>query len=406
VRGEKAAENTTRGDTLSPLTSDLSPGYNITALRAEEFPWTQDTIYLNNASIGPLPERTRLVLEAFNRKRAAPFQLPDRDIFTMMAESRRLAAELLGAVPEEIALTINTGFGLSLAARALPLRQGDIVLTSDREFPANVYPWMMLKDIGVTLELAPTTPEGWPDEDYLLSRLRDPRVRVLAVSLVQFSNGYTVDLARLSAATRATGTYLVVDAIQGVGQIPVDLRKTPVDVLSCGAQKWLLSPWGSGFVYVRRELIRELRPSVTGWMAFEGTEDFTRLTQYNDTLRGDARRFELITLPYQDFAGMNASLGLLLSLGIPRIREHLQTLHAPVLAWAARSGARVTSPAGERGSGILCVAPANVGEAFRALKAAHIISSMREGAIRLSPHAYSTLDEMERVVEALEESQE
>ena len=379
-----------------------SAPFDVASLRAQEFPWTRETIYLNNASIGPLPERTRLVLEAFNRKRAAPFQLPDREIFTMMAESRRLAAELIGAVPEEIALTINTGFGLSLAARALPLRQGDIVLTSDREFPANVYPWMMLKDIGVTLELAPTTPEGWPDEDYLLERVRDPRVRVLAVSLVQFSNGYTVDLARLSAATRAVGTYLVVDAIQGVGQIPVDLRRTPVDILSCGAQKWLLSPWGSGFVYVRRELIQELRPAITGWMAFEGTEDFTRLTQYNDTLRGDARRFELITLPYQDFAGMNASLGLLLALGIPRITKHLQTLHAPVLAWAARSGARVTSPPAERGSGILCVAPANVGAAFRALKAAHVVSSMREGAIRLSPHAYNTLEEMEQVVEALE----
>jgi cysteine desulfurase / selenocysteine lyase len=386
--------------------SNLSPGYDVAELRRTEFPWTTDTIYLNNASIGPLPERTRLVLEAFNRKRAAPFRLPDRDIFSSMAESRRLAAELVGAAPEEIALSINTGFGLSLAARALPLEEGDIVLASDREFPANVYPWMLLKDIGVTLELASTTAEGWPDEEYLLERIRDPRVRVLTVSLVQFSNGYTVDLARLSAATRATGTYLVVDAIQGIGQIPLDLRRTPVDVLSCGAQKWLLSPWGSGFVYVRRELIRELRPSVTGWMAFEGTDDFTRLTQYNDTLRGDARRFELITLPYQDFAGMNASLGLLLSLGIARIREHLQSLHEPVLAWAARSGATVVSPRGERGSGILCVAPANVGQAFRALKGAHIISSMREGAIRLSPHAYNTLDEMERVVEALEESQQ
>jgi cysteine desulfurase / selenocysteine lyase len=408
VRGESGKAPTAKHEAggLSPLTSDLLPGYDVAALRAEEFPWTRDTVYLNNASIGPLPERTRLVLEDFNRKRAAPFKLPDRDIFNSMAESRRLAAELLGVVPEEIALSINTGFGLSLAARALPLQEGDIVLASDREFPANVYPWMMLKDIGVTLELAPTTSEGWPDEGYLLDRIRDPRVRVLAVSLVQFSNGYTVDLARLSAATRATGTYLVVDAIQGVGQIPLDLRKTPVDVLSCGAQKWLLSPWGSGFVYVRRDLIRELRPSITGWMAFEGTDDFTRLTQYNDTLRGDARRFELITLPYQDFAGMNASLGLLLSLGIPRIRNHLQMLHAPVLAWAARSGARVTSPAGDRGSGILCVAPANVGQAFRALKGAHIVSSMREGAIRLSPHAYNTLDEMERVVEALEESEE
>jgi cysteine desulfurase / selenocysteine lyase len=402
VRGEKGEAPAGKGvEALSPLTSDLSPGYDVAALRAEEFPWTRDTVYLNNASIGPLPERTRLVLEGFNRKRAAPFQLPDRDIFNSMAESRRLAAELLGVVPEEIALSINTGFGLSLAARALPLQQGDIVLASDREFPANVYPWMMLKDIGVTLELAPTTSEGWPDEDYLVERLRDPRVRVLAVSLVQFSNGYTVDLARLSAATRATGTYLVVDAIQGVGQIPLDLRRTPVDVLSCGAQKWLLSPWGSGFVYVRRELIRELRPSITGWMAFEGTDDFTRLTQYNDTLRGDARRFELITLPYQDFAGMNASLGLLLGLGIARISQHLKALHAPVLDWAARSGAQVVSPTDEHGSGILCVAPRDLGGAFRALKAAHIVSSLREGAIRLSPHAYNSVEEMERVVEVL-----
>jgi cysteine desulfurase / selenocysteine lyase len=406
LRGEKGEVESGGSDiaALSPLTSDHSPGYDLAELRRTEFPWTDETTYLNNASIGPLPERTRKTLEEFNRRRSAPFQLPDREIFASMAESRRLAAQLVGAQPEEIALSINTGFGLSLAARALPLRSGDIVLASDREFPANVYPWMLLKDIGVTLELAPTTPEGWPDESRLLDRLRDPRVRVLAVSLVQFSNGYMVDLPRLSAATRASGTYLVVDASQGVGQIALDLRKTPVDVLACGAQKWLLSPWGSGFVYVRRDLIRELNPSVTGWMAFEGTDDFTRLTEYNDTLRGDARRFELITLPYQDFAGMNASLALLLELGIANISRHLRTLHEPVLAWAASAGARVASPQDERGSGILCVAPRDVGAAFRGLRAAGIVCSLREGAIRLSPHAYNTVEDMQRVVQALEQS--
>lgn len=385
------------------MSSDLLPGYDLVQLRQTEFPWTETTVYLNHASVGPLPERTRMALDAFNLKRAAPFQLPDRELMQTLAESRRLASQLIGAQPEEIALTINTGFGLSLAARALPLRAGDIVLASDREFPANVYPWMLLKELGVTLELAPTTPQGWPDEEYLLERLLDPRVRVLSVSLVQFSNGYTVDLARLSAATRASGAYLVVDAIQGVGQIPVDIRSTPVDLLACGAQKWLLSPWGSGFVYVRRELVRELKPTITGWMAYEGTDDFSRLTQYNDTLRGDARRFELITLPYQDFAGMNASLGLLLNLGIPNIENHLRALQEPVVAWAARSGARVVSPTGRRGSGILCVAPPNVGDAFRALKAAHIVCSLREGAIRISPHAYNTREEMEQVVEVLEQ---
>jgi cysteine desulfurase/selenocysteine lyase len=233
--------------------------------------------------------------------------------------------------------------------------------------------------------------------------MADPKVRVLAVSLVQFSNGYRVDLARLSAVARSTGTYLVVDAIQGLGQVPVDVGATPVDVLACGAQKWLLSPWGSGFVYVRRDLIRELRPAITGWMAFEGTDDFTRLTQYNDTLRGDARRFELITLPYQDFAGMNASLRLLLDLGIAQIRDHLRMLQQPVVEWARRHAVRIVSPGGEHGSGILCFAPPDVGRSFRSLKAGHVVCSLREGAIRLSPHAYNTQDEMQRVVEILEE---
>ena len=383
------------------IPSPAAGGFDVDALRAAEFPWTAETTYLNNASIGPLPERTRLALDQFNRGRSAPHTLPDRELFAMLAETRRRIARLIGATAEEIALTVNTGYGISMAARALPLEPGEIVLVSDKEFPANVYPWLRLKDRGVTMELVPTTAEGWPDEARLLERLRDPRVRVLAVSLVQFSSGYLVDLDRLSAAARDAGAFLVVDAIQGIGQLPVDLSRTRVDVLACGAQKWLLSPWGSGFVYVHRDLIGSLDPAITGWLSFEGTDDLSRLTQYDDTLRADARRFELMTLPYQDFAGLNVSLDLLLSLGVDRIRDHIRTLHQPVVAWADRSGARITSPRDGRGSGILCVAPDGVQDVHRRLKAARIVCSLREGSIRLSPHCFNTVAEMERVAHVL-----
>ena len=177
----------------------VSSPLDVAALRAAEFPWADETVYLNHASIGPLPERTRLALEAFNRRRATPFRLPDRDLFGTLAESRRLIAELLSATPEEIGLTVNTSFGLGVLARALPLRPGDVVLVSDREFPANVYPWVRLREIGITVELVPTTANGWPDEARLLERLEDRNVRAVAVSLVQFSNGYRADLAALSA---------------------------------------------------------------------------------------------------------------------------------------------------------------------------------------------------------------
>jgi cysteine desulfurase/selenocysteine lyase len=145
-----------------------------------------------------------------------------------------------------------------------------------------------------------------------------------------------------------------------------------------------------------------LSPPVTGWMAFEGTDDLTRLTAYSDALRDDSRRFELATLPYQDFAGMNASLGLILELGVERIQAQLQRLHQPVLAWAERTGAAVTSPRGVHGSGIVCLAPENVTDVHRRLKAARIICSLREGAIRLSPHGYNTVEEMERVAAVLD----
>jgi hypothetical protein len=125
-------------------------------------------------------------------------------------------------------------------------------------------------------------------------------------------------------------------------------------------------------------------------MAFEGTDDFTHLTTYHPTLRADARRFEMITLPFQDFAGMNASLELLLELGVGRIEAYLCTLHAPVRDWAARRGYPIASPVGTHGSQILCVVPPDPGDAFRRLKAAGVVASLREGAIA-SPHVFNTL---------------
>jgi selenocysteine lyase/cysteine desulfurase len=376
--------------------------YDLSALRSTEFPWTSSTVYLDHASIGPMPERTRLAVEAAAGKRSRPFEIGPADQFGALAKGRELAAQMINAHPGEIGLATNTTYGLSIAARGLPFKPGDIVLVSDREFPANVYPWKRLGDRGVTMELVPATAEGWPDEARLLERLADPRVRCLAVSLTQFSTGYTVDIDRFSKVTRANGQYLVLDAIQGIGQLPFDVRATPVDILACGAQKWLLSPWGSGFLYVQRDLIGQLDPVIASWMAFEGTDDFSTLVQYRDELRRDARRFELITLPFQDFVGMNQSLELLLSLGIDQIAAHLATLGRPLLEWADRAGVRVASPRGKQGCGIVCLAPARLEESHRALRAAKIFCSLREGAIRISPHCYNTVDEMHRVTETLD----
>lgn len=382
----------------------VARAYDVASLRKAEFPWAVDTIYLDHASIGPLPERARQVLVHMAERRARPFEIKHADQFGGLARGRELAAQLINADPTEIALATNTTFGIALAARALPFKSGDIIIASDREFPANVYPWKRQSDRGVTLELVPTTPEGWPDEARMLERLDDPRVRCVAISLTQFASGYTADVARFSQATRRRGQFLVVDAIQGLGQLPFDVSKVEVDLLSCGAQKWLLSPWGSGFMYVRKEIITQLEPAMVSWMSFEGTDDFTTLCHYRDELRNDARRFELITLPFQDFVAMNQSLELLLSLGIPSIQQHLAELQVPIITWANHRGVRIASPIGPHGSGIVCVAPPNLEAAHRALREARIFCSLREGAIRISPHCYNTVEEMEIVATVLDKA--
>ncbi len=372
------------------------------ALRGVEFPWTGETTYLNNASSGPIPERTRRVLEETTAKRTAPHLLPDRDVQHMMQEARTLIARLLNADTEEIALATSTSFGIALAARGLPLKAGDTVLVSDREFPAVVYPWLMLESRGVRVELAPTTEQGWPDEDYLVERLSDPAVRVLAISWVQFSSGFRADLERLSAACRANGTWLVVDAIQGIGQLPIDVRKTPIDILSCGGQKWLLSPWGSAFTYVRRGLIEELEPVLVGWNAFAGTEDYSKLTEYDTTFKPDARRYELGTLPFQDFYGMVESLRMILELGVDRIAERNRSLREPLLEAAGRGEIEISSPTDPvHDSSIICITPDHVAEAFLHLKKANVICALREGRIRLSPNWYNTVDEVEKALAIL-----
>jgi cysteine desulfurase / selenocysteine lyase len=387
---------------MTPVPAAPAAGYDVARLRSSEFPGSAEQIYLNHASTGPLPERTRRALEACNRDHGLPFRLPDDRLQGILADARLRAARLINAELDEIALATNTSFGLNLAARMLPFEPGSIVLVSQYEFPANVFPWRELRDRGVEMELVPVDARGWPDEGRMLDRMQDRRVRALAISQVQFHNGYAADLDTLGRAARASGTWLVVDAIQALGHLPFDVKATPVDILACGAQKWLLSPWGSGFMYVRKELVPELASPLAGWSAFQGTDNYLTLCDYTGPLRADARRFELITLPFQDVLGMTLALDLLHELGIEAVAAHIERIGRPLLDWAERRGVRVVSPRGARGSGMVCLAAGHIPGGLAALHQAGVAVGVREGALRVAPHCYNTEDELARVAEILD----
>jgi selenocysteine lyase/cysteine desulfurase len=245
---------------------------------------------------------------------------------------------------------------------------------------------------------------GLPDEAALLRALDDKRVRAVAVSWVQFSSGYRVDLARLGAACSERGVFLAVDGIQGLGAVELDLAALQVDVFESGCQKWMLSPWGCGFAYVRGELIARLEPVEVGWLAFKGSEDFSNVTRYEYTLRDDARRFEVGTIPLQDFAGMNASVQLFLELGVANVAAHIAGLTRMLTDWAqSRGDVRVCSPLDPaKRAGIVSLAFPDTPRVATALRDGGVTVSVREGAVRFSCHLYNTSGEIARVTNIIE----
>lgn len=374
-------------------------------LRAREFPWAiaGDQIFLNHASTGPLPQRAVDRIQELTALRAQPWRYTTEMQFDELANARVRCARLIGAEPREIALTVNTSYGLNLAARALPFERGDIVITSDREYPSNIYPWMELEVArGVKLERIPCA-GILPDEDAILAALDRPRVRCVVLSWVSFATGYRIDLERIGRACRERGIWFVLDAIQGVSATRLDVRSMPVDIVACGAQKWLLAPWGSGFVWLRPDLVDSLRPVDVSWMATRCSDDFTRLTDYDFTYRENARKFEVITLPYQDFAGLNEALDVFFEVGLETVYERVERLTGRIVDWAlGTTDVRlVTPPERERRAGIVAVAPRDAKAASERLTGAGVVHSFREGAIRLSPHFYNTEEEIDAALALL-----
>ena len=377
---------------------------DVRALREREFPHVGEAPYLNAASMGPLPERARRVLDDYNLRRSRIHEMHGSDFEPVLARARAAAARLVNAGPGEIALMPNTSHGLNLAAQILPLEEGKRIVVSDLEFPANVYPWAQVAKEGrARVDVVRGDALGRPDAGRLMEELERGDVGIFALSAVQFATGWTADLAAFGRACREHGTWFVVDAIQALGCVPIDVRAAEIDVLATGGHKWLCGPFGTGFAYVRPELVARLEPRTVGWTAMQASADYADCCAYRWEFVDDARRFEVATQPYQDAAAFAQSLELLLEVGPENIQAHVLSILDPLAEWlAARDEAAIVSdlePA--RRSGIFAFRYGDTAKAGRALARAGIQCVIREGSIRLSPHLYNTADDVAAVIDVL-----
>ncbi|MGC8642362.1 MAG: aminotransferase class V-fold PLP-dependent enzyme, partial [Isosphaeraceae bacterium] len=286
-----------------------------------------------------------------------------------------------------------------LVAEGFPWRSGDSVVVPAEEYPSNIYPWMNLASRGVSPRLVPSR-EGriWPED---LTAAMDGTTRLLAVSHVEFASGFRNDLDLLCELCHARGIAILVDAIQGLGPLSIDVRRTPIDFLAADGHKWLLGPEGAGLLYVRKDWIDRLRPLLVGWHSVVGSYNSPEVEL---RYKPSAQRWEGGSFNMPGLQALSASLELLLEIGPERVSARILDRAAAVREAAARAGWKVagsTRPADL--SGIVALehddVPAH--DAAELLRRQGVAVCARRGKLRISPHMYNDDDDIDRLRIAL-----
>ena len=291
----------------------------------------------------------------------------------------------------------STSDGALLVANGLDWRENDEVILSDNEFGANAYPWLNLRDRGVSAVLIRTPEERMTVET--LERLWTPRTRVVTVSQVGFSDGYRHDVAALGAWCKARGVLFAVDAIQGFGHLPLDVGAWNVDICYFGLAKWLLSPKGLSVVFVRREHVERLRPALCSWRS---VRDPMRFLDYAQPLADGAPRFEGATINYPALMGFGESLRLITDAGLEQIEHHVLSLTDRLIAGAQRLRIPVLSdlePRVRSGIVVLGLGKFSVDQLSKRADDARVQVTVRDTGVRISPHGYNTEEDIDRVLD-------
>jgi cysteine desulfurase/selenocysteine lyase len=362
------------------------------------YPGAADVAYLDSAAVGLVSTRVRDAMTAVLTQHeqlgivAAPSWRHDA------SRVRASVAALVGGRADCVAFMQNTSAGLATVTNGLDWRDGDNVVVPAGEFPSNFYPWLQLRRRGVQVREVPMT-GGHARVDDVLAAI-DSRTRVLAISAVQYSSGFRYDLAAFGQVCRDRDVLLVVDGTQAVGAVIVDAELLGVDVLAVSAHKWMLGPFGIGFIHLSQRGMERLAPSTVGWLSVEDPFAF----DHEPVLAQDARRFESGTENSAGIAGLGATVDLVHELGRQRVEERVLDRAAQLAALLEEIGMTVHLPTErDRCSGIVIATmlktPAE--SLHDRLLAEGVRCSLRANGLRFAPHYFSTDSDLHRAAETL-----
>jgi selenocysteine lyase/cysteine desulfurase len=376
---------------------------NSLGAQRQAFNVPREVAYFNTANLAPQPRRVRAAGDAALEHRARPWSISAEDWFSDVERLRALFGRLIHAPDAEgVALVPATSYGFAVAARNLRLRAGQRILVLAEEFPSGIHSWRAAaRRTGAEIRtVAREHGQTWTDA--VLAAL-DERIAVVSVPNVHWIDGALVDLDAVAARTHELGARLVIDGSQSVGVLPLDVRALRPDFVISVGYKWLLGPFGVGYLYVSEEH-REGEPLEENWIVRAGSEDFASLEDYTDEYQPGARRFDVGERTKFELTPMAiAALEQLLEWDVSRVAATLGEMNETLARRTADLGL-APLPAPERGPHILGV---RLPEAVRArvvpaLQQANCFAAVRGASLRVSPHVHVTDEDMERLIGALE----
>lgn len=365
------------------------------------FPAAERMVYLNSAAVAPMPETAVAAVALQLRDVSSSGTEHYTEWIATKDRARRLLAAMLGAKPEQVAFVRNTSDGFAAIAAGIDWQQDDNIVSFANEFPANFYAWRRVRDrYGVELRLCPER-NGRIDLDEFINMI-DRNTRVVAISAVQYASGFNADLERVGRAARAVDALFAVDIIQGLGARAFDMDAEFVDV-ACGAShKWLCAPEGCGILYVSERAREAVDPVLVGWISVQTPWDFDDREQ---AFKPNALAWESGTGPSSLFYGLEESLKLLTSAGLGNISKYLSELTGYLCELIAGKDYEILSSRlpGEASS-IVCVrhrSGIHCSEIADRLSKEGMVVSPRGDRLRIAPHFFNNLQDIERLVEAL-----
>jgi selenocysteine lyase/cysteine desulfurase len=361
----------------------------------------EDIVYLNCAYMSPQLRRAREVGERAVSRKSRPWELTPDDFFKEAEEVRALFARLVGGDTGGVAIVPSVSYGISVAAANVPVREGQKILILEDQFPSNVYAWRGLAEQSGARLITVPRPEDF-DWSRALREEIDADTAVVAVPNCHWTDGSLVDLARVGEGVREAGAALVVDGIQSLGAHPFDVSEVRPDFLVAASYKWLLGPYGIGFMYVG-EKYREGEPIEHNWINRRGSQDFSGLVAYEDAFQPGARRYDVGERSNFALLPMAAvALQQLIDWEIANVSETIGTLTDHIEEKAEERGiAAVPKRRRARHMIGLKLGTEAPDDLARRLTDHNIFVSVRGESVRVAPNLYNSEEDVDRFFDVL-----